>query len=145
MWPRHEMYQTIPSPVLTVGSDNNQRWNQPAHRRHGFQNAHQLFRRTIMIRSRNVLMLDSADDDLMPQFPELADLLEYSAFSALCCLQGDRIVMEAAAPDCSVTNSRSIQSAIKLHIHMIIGQLLDQGLVSLGARVTFLNCRWVTF
>ena len=33
----------IPNPDLAVDDSNKQRWNRPAHRRHGFHNAHHLF------------------------------------------------------------------------------------------------------
>lgn len=129
------MTRTIPNPDLAVGADNKQRWNQPAHRRHGFHNAHLLFRRAMMVRAREVLVLDPAPRDLAGQFPELAALVADPAFSAFCCLQGDRIVMEAAAPDFSTTRPHSIQSISKMHIHLIAGLLLAQGHLSLDARV----------
>ena len=125
----------ISNPDLTVGADNKQRWNQPAHRRHGFHNAHHLFRRTLMVRSRNVLMLEPPKGRLPDQPARLQDLLNHSAFSALCCIQGNRIVMEAAADDFTTTTPHSIQSVSKLHIHLIVGQLLEQGLISLEAKV----------
>ena len=129
-------HKTTPNPDLTVGPDNKQRWNQPAHRRHGFHNAHRLFRRAFMVRSREVLMLEPAAQDLTKQVPELADLIQPPAFSAFCCLRDDKILMEAAAPDFSTTQPHSIQSVTKLHIHLIIGQLLEQGLLSLDAKVS---------
>ena len=61
------------NPDLAVGPDNKQRWNQPAHRRHGFHNAHNLFRRSKMVRSRNVLVLEPASKQLTQQVPELSD------------------------------------------------------------------------
>ena len=125
----------IPNPDLTVGADNKQRWNQPAHRRHGFHNAHHLFRRTLMVRSRNVLMLEPPKGRLPDQPARLQDLLNHSAFSALRCIQGNRVVMEAAADDFTTTTPHSIQSVSKLHIHLIVGQLLEQGLISLEAKV----------
>lgn len=125
----------IPNPDLTVGADNKQRWNQPQHRRHGFHNAHRLFRRTLMVRSRNVLTLDPAPQGLVKRVPELGVLLAHPAFSAFCCLRDDQIVMEAAASDFSTIAPHSIQSVSKLHIHLIIGRLLQQGLLSLDARV----------
>ena len=124
------------NPDLTVGPDNKQRWNQPAYRRHGFHNAHQLFRRGLMVRSRNVLMLEPALENLTQRWPELGNLLDHPAFSAFCCLRGDQIVMETAAPDFGVTQPHSIQSVTKLHVHLIIGQLLEQGLISLDAKVS---------
>ncbi len=129
------MSRIIPNPDLTVGADNKQRWNQPAFRRHGFHNAHRLFRRCLMIRSREVLVLEPAEQDLCAQVPGLAELLAHPAFSAFCCLNGNRILMERAATGFSTTAPHSIQSVSKLHIHLIIGRLLEQGLLSLDARV----------
>ena len=126
----------VPNPDLTVGPDNKQRWNQPAHRRHGFHTAHLLFRRALMVRARSVLMLDPAHRDLTRTVPALADLLDHPAFSAFCCLRGGQVIMERAAADFSTHQPHSIQSITKLHIHLIIGQLLDQGLVSLDAKVS---------
>jgi CubicO group peptidase (beta-lactamase class C family) len=125
----------IPNPDLSVGTGNKQRWNQPAHRRHGFHNAHNLFRRTAMVRSRNVLMLEPALHGFPDQPAGLRDLFNHPAFSAICCIQGDRIVMEAAADGFATTAPHSIQSVSKLHIHLIVGQLLQQGLISLDAKV----------
>ncbi len=124
-----------PNPDLAVGPDNKQRWNQPAHRRHGFHNAHRLFRRAHMVRARNVLMLETAQKDLTQHVPALQTLLSHPAFSAFCCLHGDHVVMEAAADDFSVTRPHSIQSISKLHIHLIIGRLLAEGRISLEAKV----------
>jgi len=125
----------VPNPDLTVGEDNKQRWNQPKHRRHGFHNAHHLFRRTLMVRARNVLMLDPAQEQPLQQVPKLRELLAHPAFSAICCIQEGRVLMEAAADDFAVTAPHSIQSVSKLHIHLIVGQLIEQGLLSLDARV----------
>lgn len=125
----------IANPDLSVGADNKQRWNQPEHRRHGFHNAHRLFRRALMVRSRNVLMLDSVPQDLTAKVPELGALLAHPAFSAFCCLRDDQLIMESAAADFSTIDPHSIQSVSKLHIHLIIGRLLSQGLMSLDAKV----------
>ena len=125
----------ISNPDLTVGADNKQRWNQPAHRRHGFHNAHRLFRRGLMVRSKEVLVLGSAEQDLCAAVPGLADLISHPAFSAFCCLKGDQIIMEKAAEDFSTLAPHSIQSVSKLHIHLIIGRLLAEGRVALEGRV----------
>ena len=128
--------RVLSNPDLTVGADNKQRWNQPAHRRHGFHNAHHLFRRAMMVRSRHVLMLEPAPQDLAGRFPQLSALVADPAFSAMSVLRDDKIIMEAAAPDFSTSAPHSIQSITKMHIHLIIGKLLEQGLVSLEAKVS---------
>lgn len=125
-----------PNPDLTVGADNKQRWNQPAHRRHGFHNAHHLFRRTLMVRARHVLALRPDPIDLPARVPGLDALMADPAFSALCCVQGDRVVMDAAAPDFATTRPHSIQSVTKMHLHLIFARLLGQGLVAPDAPVS---------
>ena len=128
-------HQVIPNPDLTVGKNNKQRWNQAGHRRHGFHNAHRLFRRAFMVRSRNVLVLESQLDTSIQSHPDLKKLMRNSAFSAICCIRDDQILMEAAADDFSTSQPHSIQSISKLHIHLIIGQLISQGVLSLDAKV----------
>ena len=128
-------HQTITNPDLTVGKDNKQRWNQARHRRHGFHNAHRLFRRAFMVRSRNVLVLEHQLNTSIQNHPDLKKLMHNSAFSAMCCIRDDKILMEAAADDFSTSQPHSIQSISKLHIHLIIGQLISQGVLSLDAKV----------
>ena len=128
-------HQVIPNPDLTVGKNNKQRWNQAGHRRHGFHNAHRLFRRAFMVRSRNVLVLESQLDTSIQSHPDLKSLMSNSAFSAICCIRDDKILVEAAADDFSTSQPHSIQSISKLHIHLIIGQLISQGILSLDAKV----------
>ncbi|XAT60176.1 serine hydrolase [Rhodobacteraceae bacterium Araon29] len=125
----------ISNPDLTVGENNKQRWNQADHRRHGFHNAHRLFRRALMIRSRNVLVLESEPNTSILNNPDLKKLMRHPAFSAFCCIRDDKILMEAAADDFSASQPHSIQSITKLHIHIIIGQLIIQGVLSLDAKV----------
>jgi len=128
-------HQTITNPDLTVGKDNKQRWNQARHRRHGFHNAHRLFRRAFMVRSRNVLVLEHQLNTSIQNHPDLKKLMHNSAFSAMCCIRDDKILMEAAADDFSTSQPHSIQSISKLHIHLIIGQLISKGVLSLDAKV----------
>lgn len=125
-----------PNPDLTVGSDNKQRWNQPRYRRHGFHQAHTLFRRALMVRARNVLTLGPVPKHMVREVPALDPLISDPAFSAFCCLRGNRILLETAACDFSTVAPHSIQSVTKLHIHLIVGQLVQQGILSLDAPVS---------
>jgi CubicO group peptidase (beta-lactamase class C family) len=123
--------KTHPNPDLSVLDDNKQRWNHPAHRRHGFHNAHQLFRRSWMFRARNVLELTDAPNSELATSPEIARLVNHSAFSALVLLKNDALVYSKSAKDFSIFQPHSIQSVTKLHIHLIVGQLLAQGQLDL--------------
>ncbi len=130
-----QIYNTIPNPDLTVDKNNKQRWNQPEHRRHGFHNANKLFRRALMVRSKNVLVLEPQKDTIVQISSNLQNLLDHPAFSALCCIHKDKIVLEVAANDFSTTRPHSIQSISKLHVHLIVGRLVEQGALMLNARV----------
>jgi len=120
---------------LTVGEGNKQRWNQAAHRRHGFHNAHRLMRRMLMLRSRHVLGLVEDFQDVAGKVDGLTDLLGNPAFSALTCLQGNRVVFERSAADFSPFHPHSIQSVTKLHVHLIVGRLIREGRLDLGKPV----------
>ncbi len=128
-------YNTIPNPDLTVGENNKQRWNQARYRRHGFHNANILFRRALMVRSREVLVLRPCETPSISISPDLHGLMSHPAFSALCCIHEDEIVLEASADDFSTTRPHSIQSISKLHVHLIIGRLIEQGELCLDAKV----------
>ena len=117
------MSKRYSNPDLTVGADNKQRWNQPAHRRHGFHQAHRLFRRAAMVRARQVLALKADDDRRLAAIPEVARLLADPAFSALACVRGERILLQTHAADFGLHQPHSMQSISKLHMHLMIGQL----------------------
>jgi CubicO group peptidase (beta-lactamase class C family) len=121
--------KTTPNPDLHVLEDNKQRWNHPAHRRHGFHNAHNLFRRAWMFRSRHVLDLSDAPSAKLGSLPEIARLTGHAAFSALVVARGSQILYSNAAQDFSIDRPHSIQSISKLHIHLIVGNLVNEGLL----------------
>ena len=130
-----ENHNTITNPDLTVGENNKQRWNQAKHRRQGFHNANHVFRRALMVRSRNVLVLRPQVRASIQISADLRALINHPAFSALCCIREDEIVLEESADDFSTRRPHSIQSISKLHVHLIIGRLIEQGELCLDAKV----------
>ena len=54
--------KTIPNPDLFVQSNNKQGWNQPENRRNGFHNTYRLFRRGLMSRAKEIVMLEAKLD-----------------------------------------------------------------------------------
>jgi len=130
-----QIHKTISNPDLTVGKNNKQSWNQAEQRRSGFHNVHSKFRRALMIRSRNVLVLKPQSGCKFRFDAALEELLDNKAFSAMCCIKHDKIVVEESAEDFSTTKPHSIQSITKLHVHLIVGQLLRDRVLSLDARV----------
>ena len=126
------MLPSHPNPALTVGDDNKQGWNQPHQRRVGFHNAHLLFRRTLMVRSRRVLTLSDRPDALIAARIAETGLTTHPAFSALVVAQGTDCLFQAAAPDFAPDRAHSVQSISKMHIHLIIGELLADGRLGAG-------------
>lgn len=118
-----------PNPDLAVGDDNKQRWNQPAHRRSGFHNAHLLFRRGLMVRSRSVLELTPAASHDLAHSQPLRTLVELPAISALVVAEGNNLLFEHYAPDFGPDQPHSIQSVTKMHMHLIMGDLISTGLI----------------
>lgn len=131
----NETPDTIPNPDLAVGDGNKQRWNQPAHRRHGFHNAHQLFRRALMIRSRRQLLLVQDEDADLAALPAVETLTQRPEFSALVCAKGNRVLLSRHAPDFAPTQPHSIQSITKLFMHLIAGKLIGEGRLDPGQTV----------
>ena len=130
-----QIHKTISNPDLTVGENNKQSWNQAEKRRSGFHNVHSIFRRALMVRSRNVLVLKPRSEREFRFDVDLGELLNNKAFSAMCCIKHDKIVVEESAEDFSTIKPHSIQSITKLHVHLIVGQLLQEGVLSLDAKV----------
>lgn len=122
-----------PNPDLHVGPDLRQGWNRPENRRHGFHNAHLIFRRSLMIRSRRVLGLQHAEDATLARMDGKLGLSQNPGFSALVVAEADRILLARSAPDFALDRPHSIQSMTKMHLHLITGSLIEAGLLDLEA------------
>ncbi len=129
------MLHSHPNPDLTVGTDNKPGWNQPTGRRHGFHNAHLLFRRSMTVRSRRVLDLTPSDDPALSARVAASGLTTLAPFSALVVAQGNSLLHATAAADFACDRPHSVQSISKIHIHLIIGELVAAGRLALSDRI----------
>lgn len=116
-----------PNPDLTVGPGNKPRWNQPSHRRHGFHNAHKLFRRVVTLRSRDVLRLTPASDPTIAQHSAVLELMGRPEVSGLCLTRHNKVLYQGHAADFPADQPHSIQSISKLFAHLIVGRLFASG------------------
>lgn len=115
------------NPDLTVGVGNKPRWNQPAHRRHGFHNAHRLFRRSVGLRARDVFRLTLSADPAIARHAATKELIARPEFSGLCLVQHDTVLVYESAPDFPKDQPHSIQSISKLFAHLMAGRLIAAG------------------
>ena len=123
------------NPDLAVGADNKQGWNQPSQRRAGFHTAHLVFRRTMMVRSRRVLKLALTPDAVIAARVHTSGLTAHPAFSALVVAKGSDILFESAAADFAINRVHSIQSVSKMHMHLIVGELVAAGRIGVKDRI----------
>lgn len=125
-----EAHGRTPNPDLLVGAGNKQRWNQPQNRRHGFHNLHSLYRRGQMMRARHQLVLCLEERPELAALAAVETLTSREEFSALVCLQGNRIVLSRHACDFDPGQPHSIQSITKLFMHLVSGKLIGDGLLN---------------
>ncbi len=120
---------SVPNPDLHVAPDLRQGWNRPERRRHGFHNAHMIFRAGLMLRSRRVLRLADAPDPELAQRAEDLGLTRLPGFSALVVAEEGKVLHARTAPDFALDRPHSLQSITKMHMHLIAGALIERGLL----------------
>ncbi|MBL8581646.1 MAG: beta-lactamase family protein [Rhizobiaceae bacterium] len=121
--------ESVPNRELTVGTDRRQNWNRPENRRHGFHNAHLIFRRSLAIRAgRTSVLADAPDAKLASRVAE-SGLTNRPTFSALAIVEEGRLLYGKAAPDFALERPHSIQSITKMHMHLIAGALIEEGVL----------------
>jgi len=86
-----------------------------------------------MIRSRRVLRLSEAPDAELGARAAATGLAGTPGFSALVVAEEGRILLASSAPDFALDRPHSIQSVTKMHLHLIAGQLIEQGRLDLDA------------
>lgn len=123
--------ESHPNPDLHVAPDLRQGWNRPENRRHGFHNAHLIFRRSLSIRARRVLTLTEDENPTLARIENEIGLSRHPGFSALVVAEQGYIRLARSAPDFALDRPHSIQSITKMHMHLIAGTLIEQGLLDL--------------
>jgi len=126
---------TVPNPDLAIVGDNKQRWNHPNHRRHGFHNLHAIGRYGLTLRAASVMTLDNDWDLRIAEMSEVRRLTSLPWFSGMVVLRGQHVLYETYAPDFGPAQPHSIQSIGKMTMNLIVGPLVDRGLIDLAKPV----------
>jgi CubicO group peptidase (beta-lactamase class C family) len=127
--------QTRPNPDLVVGPDRRPRWNSAPHRRHGFHNLHRLGRYVQGYRAAAVMDLRLSADLAIAARDDVARLVRLPWFSAMAVTEGNRLLFEAYAPDFGPDRPHAIMSITKMGTNLLIGRLVEDGLVGLDETV----------
>ena len=117
------------NPDLSVDHRNLAAWNTPERRRDGFRRLPLLHRRGLTLRAERVLPLAVDIDRHIGDLPALRRLTGTAAFCGMAVARGDRLVFERYAPDFGPDMVHSIQSITKTTSHLIVGRLVEDGLI----------------
>lgn len=121
---------------LDVGPDDKENWMRSENRRHGFHNLSDMCRRGWLIRSPRVLSLERSIDWRIATLPPVTLLTGSPYFSGMAVVQGQRLVFEQYANDFGPHQRHSIQSISKTTVSLIIGKLVEDGMIDLTKNVS---------
>jgi len=126
---------TQPNPDLAVASDNKALWSQANRRRRGMHNLQRIARYGSSFRSRQVMTLEKRVDTRIAMLEEVQRLTSLPSFSAMVVVRGSLVLYERYAPDFAPDQPHSIQSITKTLVHLIIGRLVEHGVLDLSRPV----------
>ncbi len=120
---------------LTVDDRNLAAWNTPERRRDSFRRLPELHRRGLTLRAERVLPLVRDIDRRIGNLAAVRSMSGSTAFTGIVVLQGERIAHEHYAADFGPDIPHSIQSITKTTTHLMIGRLVEEGLVDPSAPI----------
>jgi CubicO group peptidase (beta-lactamase class C family) len=131
----HARPETQPNPDLAVTASGFEDWNTPERRRAGFRSLPRISRWGISIRAPRVRALAREIDWRIGELPLVRQLTNTTAFSALAVARGDQLLYERYAPDFGPDELHATQSITKTTMTLVIGKLVEEGLIDLGQMV----------
>jgi CubicO group peptidase (beta-lactamase class C family) len=126
---------TIPNPDLVVGPEGRENWNVAERRRASFHRLHAIARYGFSLRASDVLRLGRNIDRRVVDMPAVRKLTETPFFSAMVVLRDTTVMFEKYAPDFGPTDAHSVMSISKTALNLIVGKLIDDGLLDPAATV----------
>jgi CubicO group peptidase (beta-lactamase class C family) len=126
---------TMPNPDLEVIEGNKGRWTHATHRRRGWHNLFRIARYGISLRASRVMCLEKRADLRIAELAEVGHLISLPWFSAMLVIQGNKVLYERYAPDFGQDQPHSIQSITKTLMNLVIGNLVEQGVLDLDRRI----------
>jgi CubicO group peptidase (beta-lactamase class C family) len=126
---------TAPNPDLVVVEGNKSHWSHADHRRHGWHNLYRLARYGASFRAAHVMTLEKRMDLAIAELEVVQQLTSLPWFSAMIVVRGQQILFERYAADFGKEHPHSIQSITKTTMNLIVGQLVEQGILDLTRNV----------
>jgi len=126
---------TVPNRDLAVGQGNMSWWSQADNRRCGWHNLHTIARYVESFRAARVLPLEKRTDASIAALESVRTLATVPWFSAMIVIHGQHVLFEQYAADFHRDHPHSIQSITKTLMHLVIGRLVEGGVVDLSRTV----------
>lgn len=126
---------TIPNRDLEVVEGNKSRWTHADYRRSGFHNLHRIARYTISLRAARVMSLEKRANLHIAELDCVRKFTSLPSFSAMIVIRGQHILFERYAPDFGQEIPHSVQSITKTTMNLVIGRLVEQGLIDLSRTI----------
>jgi CubicO group peptidase (beta-lactamase class C family) len=123
---------TVPNPDLVVIEGNKSHWTHADHRRHGFHNLYRIARYAMSFRAQRVMPLEKRMDVRIAELEAVRHYTSLPWFSAMVVIRGQQVLFERYAADFGPDHPHSIQSITKTTMNLVIGQLVDRGVLDLS-------------
>jgi len=132
----HRASTTERNPDLIVGEGDRPGWNQPDRRRRAFHHMHTVFRYSLGIRAPEVLRLGKVIDRRIGDLPSVRRMTGTTYFSGMVVVRGEDVLFESYARDFGPGQPHSIQSITKTTMNLVVGRLVERGMIDLGRPVS---------
>jgi CubicO group peptidase (beta-lactamase class C family) len=126
---------TIPNADLEIIEGNKCRWSDADHRRYGWHQLHKLVRYSASLRAARTLPLEKRMDLAIAELHDVQHLTSLPWFSAMVVIRGQHVLFERYATDFGPDRPHSIQSISKTLMHLVMGQLVEEGVIELSRQV----------
>ncbi len=126
---------TIPNPDLVVTDGNLARWTCAQYRRRGWHSLHRIARYSSSFRAARVMTLTKRMDLRIAELDAVRHLTSLPWFSGMVVIHGQHLLFERYAPDFGPHRPHSIQSITKTLMNLIVGLLVEQGVLDLSETV----------
>lgn len=126
---------TQPNCDLEIVVGNKSRWTHADHRRQGFHHLPQIARYGMSLRAARVMQLEKRADLRIADRDDVRRYTSLPWFSAMIVTRGQHVLFERYAGDFGPSRLHSIQSITKTLMNLVIGQLVEQGVVELSRSI----------
>jgi CubicO group peptidase (beta-lactamase class C family) len=111
---------------------NKAHWCHSDLRRRGWHKLHEIARYGVTFRARRVMTLQKQMDSRIAELESVRLYTSLPWFSAMVLVEGQRVLFERYAPDFGPDSPHSIQSITKTTTNLIIGQLIESGVLAVN-------------